>query len=215
MINKKNKKVLGVSILEALVSTVIIGIGFVAILQMTNYSVQSMQTSGDRTKANYLTNVIAEDVISSRRETTGSFDNFSNYLISNQLNADVCSSAAGTASSDTGKIYGDGTGSLDAPVMKLNKWKALLNSKDYLSCKGQIAADGSINFNETRQFRVFKICGWSTGAGCLSNDNELYNGGQIQDKEMYIGRVQINLNQGKKRKYLYFQTDYKLMGVND
>ena len=93
MINKKNKKVLGVSILEALVSTVIIGIGFVAILQMTNYSVQSMQTSGDRTKANYLTNVIAEDVISSRRETTGSFDNFSNYLISNQLNADVCSSA--------------------------------------------------------------------------------------------------------------------------
>ena len=66
MINKKNKKVLGVSILEALVSTVIIGIGFVAILQMTNYSVQSMQTSGDRTKANYLTNVIAEDVISSR-----------------------------------------------------------------------------------------------------------------------------------------------------
>ena len=72
MINKKNKKVLGVSILEALVSTVIIGIGFVAILQMTNYSVQSMQTSGDRTKANYLTNVIAEDVISSRRETTRS-----------------------------------------------------------------------------------------------------------------------------------------------
>ena len=26
--------------------------------------------------------------------------------------------------------------------------------------------------------------------------------------------VQINLNQGKKRKYLYFQTDYKLVGVN-
>ena len=176
-----------------------------AILQMTNYSVQSMQTSGDRTKANYLTNVIAEDVISSRRETTGSFDNFSNYLISNQLNADVCSSAAGTASSDTGKIYGDGSGSLDAPVMKLNKWKALLNSKDYLSCKGQIAADGSINFNETRQFRVFKICGWNTGAGCLSNANELYNGGTIQDEEMYIGRVQINLNQGKKGNIFIFK----------
>ena len=86
MINKKNKKVLGVSILEALVSTVIIGIGFVAILQMTNYSVQSMQTSGDRTKANYLTNVIAEDVISSRRETTGAFDNFSNYVCKFSVN---------------------------------------------------------------------------------------------------------------------------------
>ena len=27
---------------------------------------------------------------------------------------------------------------------------------------------------------------------------------------MYIGRVQINLNNGKKRKFLYFQADYKL-----
>ena len=27
---------------------------------------------------------------------------------------------------------------------------------------------------------------------------------------MYIGRVQMNLNDGKKRKYLYFQTDYVL-----
>ena len=42
MIKKEIKKILGVSILEALVSTVIIGIGFVAILQMTNYSVQSL-----------------------------------------------------------------------------------------------------------------------------------------------------------------------------
>ena len=27
---------------------------------------------------------------------------------------------------------------------------------------------------------------------------------------MYIGRVQINLNNGKKRKFLYFQADYKI-----
>ena len=58
--------------LEALVSTVIIGIGFVAILQMVNYSVQSMHTSGERTKANFLTHVIAEDVISSRDSSTTS-----------------------------------------------------------------------------------------------------------------------------------------------
>ena len=75
MINKKNKNVLGVSILEALVSTVIIGIGFVAILQMTNYSVQSMQTSGDRTKANYLTSMIAEDVIGNKKMTDEIFEN--------------------------------------------------------------------------------------------------------------------------------------------
>jgi len=27
---------------------------------------------------------------------------------------------------------------------------------------------------------------------------------------MYIGRVQMNLNDGRKRKFLYFQTDYEL-----
>ena len=68
----KNKNILGLSLLEALVSTAIIGIGFVAILQMTNYSVQSMHSSGERTKANFLTNIIAEDVISARDTTTSS-----------------------------------------------------------------------------------------------------------------------------------------------
>ena len=43
------KKISGLSLLEALVSTAIIGIGFVAIFQMTNYSVQSIYTSGERT----------------------------------------------------------------------------------------------------------------------------------------------------------------------
>jgi hypothetical protein len=27
---------------------------------------------------------------------------------------------------------------------------------------------------------------------------------------MYIGRVQININNGKKRKYLYFQSNYEI-----
>ena len=43
----------GLSLIEALVSVVIIGIGFVSILQMTNFSVQSIDNSGDRTKANF------------------------------------------------------------------------------------------------------------------------------------------------------------------
>ena len=62
---KKSKfKISGLSILEALVSTAIVGIGFIAILQMTNFSVQSIDRSGERTKANYLTEMIAEDVMS-------------------------------------------------------------------------------------------------------------------------------------------------------
>ena len=57
------KAISGLSILEAIVSTAIVGIGFIAILQMTNYSVQSIDNSGDRTKANFLTSMLVEDVI--------------------------------------------------------------------------------------------------------------------------------------------------------
>ena len=81
-----NKKISGLSLLEALVSPAIVGIGFVAILQMTNYSVQSIYSSGERTKANYLTNMIAEDVIGHKNVVTGSARNFSDYLFENAFN---------------------------------------------------------------------------------------------------------------------------------
>ena len=54
MLNKKNKKNnLGVSLLEALISMAIVGIGFVAVLQITQYSINSVKTSGERTKATF------------------------------------------------------------------------------------------------------------------------------------------------------------------
>jgi Tfp pilus assembly protein PilV len=192
-LNKKN--ILGLSLLEALVSTAIIGIGFIAILQMTNYSVQSMQTSSERTKANFMTNLVAEDVIGSRKSSTDAHSNFSNYLLTNEFNADVCSSTIASASANSGKIYG--TTEENTHAMKMRKWQALLNNKNYLKCKGQ---------RETRNFRVYKICRFAV-SGCLQNTS-------IQDEELFIGRVQINLNNGKKRKYLYFQSDYKVLGKN-
>ena len=56
--NRKNEK--GMTLLEALVSTAIIGIGFVAVFQMVNYSIQSIDVSGERTKASYLASMVAE-----------------------------------------------------------------------------------------------------------------------------------------------------------
>ena len=203
---KENKKnISGLSILEALVSTAIIGIGFVAILQMTNYSVQSIYSSGERTKANYLTNLIAEDVIGHKNITTGSARNFSDFLFENEFNSDFCENAAvGVASTNTGNIYGNDE--IDGPLMKTRKWQAILNSKSYLNCKGT---------NERRNFRVFKIGSqWSLEPGILENTNTRAIDGldvpYVTDDLMYIGRVQMNLNDGKKRKYLYFQTDYVL-----
>ena len=73
-----------------MISTAIVGIGFVAILQMTNYSIQSIFVSGERTKANYLTNVIVEDVIGSAENNTSANDNFSNLVSQNEFNSDFC-----------------------------------------------------------------------------------------------------------------------------
>ena len=79
--------------------------------------------------------------------------------------------------------------------MKLKKWKAILNSKDYLNCIGQ---------KETRKFQMFKVTSpWAGGK---------YTSANIKDEAMYIGRVRILINNGKKSKYLYFQSDYTLQG---
>ena len=66
-----NKKQLGLSILEAMMATAVVGIGFVAVFQMVNYSIQSIDVSGERTKANYLVSMLAEDVIGSRNSLHG------------------------------------------------------------------------------------------------------------------------------------------------
>ena len=191
-----NKKISGLSLLEALMSTAIVGIGFVAILQMTNYSVQSIYTSGERTKANYLTNMIVEDVIGHKNIVTGSAINFSDYLFQNEFNPNFCDNpVSGTTLTgnigNAGNVYGNDE--VDGPLMKLRKWEALLNNKNYLNCKGK---------NERRSFRMFQLSG--TGmTGAIENTN-------IKDEIMYIGRIQMGLNDGKKRKFLYFQSDYVL-----
>ena len=56
----------GITLIEALISTAIVGIGFIAVFQMVNYSVTSIDVSGERTKSNYLSSMIAEDLIGDR-----------------------------------------------------------------------------------------------------------------------------------------------------
>ena len=54
------------------------------------------------------------------------------------------------------------------------------------------------------------MCAW---VGEDSNGNkincQIFNG-NIYDQAMYVGRIQINVNDGNKRKFLYFQSDYKI-----
>ena len=208
MIKKKmNKKISGLSLLEALISTAIVGIGFVAILQMTNYSIQSIYISGERTKANYLTNVIAEDVIGNQDINTTGDNNFSNLLSQREFNSNFCQSNSG-GTNNSGEIYSGTTNTTTNVEIKTNKWNALLNNKDYLNCAGR---------NETRNFRVFKVVSrWSQVDGLINpQQTDIDNNGSpdepyVMDEVMYIGRVQFNLNNGKKRKFLYFQSDFEL-----
>ncbi len=222
---KKNiKNILGITILEAVMSTAIVGIGFVAILQMVNYSVQSIDTSGERTKANYLVSMMAEDVIGYKDSIYGINSNseniavdidgtitvdgiekpdarkFSDHLAGSAFISRACNPAdttntGGTNNSadqtKTKSIYE--TEFVDAPSNKEEKWMRVLGESRYLKCKGR---------NDIKKMKVYKICRWP---GVCP-----YQDASITDDGMYIGRVQINLNNGKKRKFLYFQTDYKI-----
>ena len=220
MKNKFIKNILGLTILEGIVSTAIVGIGFIAVLQMVNYSVQSIDVSGERTKANFIVSMIAEDIIGHRNSIYGvsatdeniSFeggnivsDDPSHKKFSDHLN-NVGWTSAGTCAATTGStgsvatpgvnnIYD--TQNVDAPRNKENKWDQVIGDDRYLKCKGQ---------KDIKKVAVFKVCSWG-GCPYQIESSAIQN---YFDETMYIGRVQVNLNDGKKRKYLYFQADYKI-----
>ena len=222
---KKNvKNILGLSILEALVSTAIVGIGFIAILQMVNYSVQSIDTSGERTKANYLVSMMAEDIIGHRNTlygvsaeaegvkfgsdgtielqkedgSTSQINKFIDHLqgapfVAGEGLAGPCAGTGTTAVNVSGgeNIYQDQQ--VDAPRNKEAKWRAIFDNNRYLKCKGE---------KDIKKLKVYKICRWGTVCPHINND--------VYDDGLYVGRIQVNLNNGKKRKFLYFQADYKI-----
>ena len=221
---KKIKNILGLTILEALMATAVVGIGFVAILSMVNYSVQSIDTSGERTKANYLVSMMAEDVIGHKNSIYGVNTNdkvvigidgtitiegvekpdarkFSDHLAGQDFlsrcgdKVDLAAGdATGNAPADDGTVKSlYEVQHVDAPSNKEEKWMRIFSENRFLKCKGE---------NDFKRMKVYKICRWP--GVCPYQDPS------VTDDGLYIGRVQINLNNGKKRKFLYFQTDYKI-----
>ena len=96
-VDKKIKRISekGITLLEGLVSTAIIGIGFVAVFQMVQYSVRSIDVSGERTKATYIVGTIAEDIYAFKNQEKGT-DKFVDLLKDNQWKSDKC---------QTGKLH--------------------------------------------------------------------------------------------------------------
>ena len=181
--SNKRKKQSGITLLEALISTAIIGIGFVAIFQMVSFSVQSIDSSSERTKANYLVSMIAEDIIA-HKITDPSW-----------VGVAACGERKNKLD-DIKEIYE--TGVEDAEENKKNKWDKIFKNDRYLKCKSE---------KDIKNVKIFQIC--KSGCTYVSSDALPGIHAEVYD-EMHIGRIQVNMNNGKKRKFLYFTADYKL-----
>ena len=218
----KHKTQLGLTLLEALMATAIVGIGFVAVFNMVTFSVQSIDTSAERTKANYLVSMIAEDIIGHKNTIWGvnveeeniifnaegkpvdgdgnvlaEYKKFAEHLVETNWNvgagSNVCANKADYVRKDNiNNLYVTDDENVDAPRNKENKWNEIFGSDRYLKCKSE---------KDIKNVKVFNICKWDH---CDYINNKVYDDG------LFIGRVQINMNDGKKRRFLYFTADYQL-----
>lgn len=57
----KNNK--GITLIESMVAVVIVAIGFLSVYQLTSYAINSIDASIDRNKLNFLSEMMAEDMI--------------------------------------------------------------------------------------------------------------------------------------------------------
>ena len=178
-INSKNFKCLGLSILEALVATLIVGVGFAAVFQMVNYSAVSINTSAERTKTNFLIDMIVEDLVSAQDTIAGdsrklhAVDSLTDKRV--LLNITDCNKYEGDG--DMYPSIADGEALNTSPDRKQAKWKHLIATDNAIKCRSG---------KDTRSVQVFKI----RPAGTLD--------------EVFFGKVEIRMNNGSKVKYLYF-----------
>ena len=178
-INSKNFKCLGLSLIEALVATAIVGIGFVAVFQMVNYSAVSINTSAERTKTNFLIDMIAEDLVADQDFVSGdgeklhAIDSFTETK--SILNITSCEQYEGDG--DMYPTNADGIPLATSPDRKVAKWKHLIASDNAIKCRSN---------RDTRSVRVFKIRPSGT------------------EDQIFFGKVEVKMNNGNKIKYLYF-----------
>jgi len=74
----------GLTIIESLVCLVIIGIGFIAVTQLTGFAISSMDRSIETNKSNFYSEMIIEDMISDPKNISF-YDNFDETCTMNIL----------------------------------------------------------------------------------------------------------------------------------
>ena len=191
---KKRANEKGVTILEALVSTAIIGIGFVAVFQMVQYSIRSIDVSGERTKMNYLVSMVAEDIISDKDSKDGSKKGFLKNLMDKKKGNTDPSWAMNTCKDKPLSKTNHG----DAFQNKIQKWEFRF-AKDRVKCNSTSSAGAT---KDTKALKIFDICNNKvSGANCsypnVDAKSALY-------EKLYIGKMEATMNSGNKTRYLYF-----------
>ena len=96
----------------------------------------------------------------------------------------------------------------NAPQNKLIKWIRMFAENRGVKCKSD---------KDFKSVDMFEMCIWSDkdtkdGEDFVEQTKSCQvPNANVYDESMFVGRIQINLNDGKKRRFLYFQSDYKIM----
>jgi len=188
--NKNNR---GLTLLEALISTLIVGIGFVAIFQMVQYSITSIDVSSDRNKGNYLINMVAEDMLANKSARRDNVE-FVDILKTSEWSITQC------VNGFTEEVRNN------TPDNIMQTWNKYFDS-GITKCRSDL---------DERRLTIIEICNSATSIDktkvCVYTNNEEYtyteNGTTksvwIYDP-MYFGKMEINFNKGNKTRNLYFQ----------
>ena len=191
----------GITLIEALISTVIIGIGFAAVFQMVSYSVQSIGVSGERTKTNYLISMVAEDIISDKLSEKSGVPLYE-YLITKRDKTYKTSWRMGTCSPG---ITASGSFN-NAQQNKIGKWDNRFSTK-------RIKCSGGTTTQATKSLKVYDICLKGCTYKNITDEFILANG----PEKIIIGKMEVNIPTigtkivngtevaKTKKKYLYFQ----------
>ena len=198
----------GLTLLEALVATAIVGIGFIAVFQMVNYSVRSIDVSGERTKSNYITAMIAEDLIGDANSKKGA-DRLYEYLakLTDKNSYAWQNTECKRRNNITGNPYKGADNAIDN---KTQKWNLRVSS-DRIKC--QPTSINSTTTKDIKKLKVYEICRNNVKETGKTRPICDYRNDDVWDKT-YIGRMEILMpttgtdakgNPVRKKKYLYFQ----------
>ena len=196
--NDNRLKEKGVTLLESIVATAVIAIGFIAIFQMVNYSVRSMDMSSERTKANYLVSMVAEDLIGDKNSLAdpATSKTFKAKLLGGisdkkRIAWKMPKCTAGKTPTISNNAYNN----------KIKKWNERL-SKRRMKCRSD---------KDHKHLYVYDICSdkvkVSPIPSCKFKNNKDHFLKSSGADVMVIAKMEARLNNGKIKKVLFFQID--------